>query len=398
MKQLRWWVSILVVFLFFFNCGKDKPLPTGYSDIFGDREGQVADTLIVQEPGTEAYYSRLINTGAGDNLLIGNYQNYASAIYMKFGNLPDSAEIHSAKLYLKKSPIDSTILASNQTFNLNLYHAGFEWENDQDPEQYLNQLPFMSGSFQNVIVTIDTSDTIAIDLDTLVVSDWADTISGLTNNGFWMVSEDLQGILGCYSTENAETSLKPAIKLIYSFIDSTGKVRDTTTVYATNDAFLIPDTTSVLNSLDPDNFYIGKGLVFRSFLKFDLSNFDTTIHLNRALMKIVINKDNSIGNILNASDIIIFRKEEESRSKSDVNELPATASYGGTLVADTLIVDVTQTIQGWIGNNYPNYGFLVRSVNEERTLSRTAFYSSKSSDALQPRLYLYYTSPPRQGL
>ncbi len=398
MKQLRWWVSILVVFLFFFNCGKDKPLPTGYSDIFGDREGQVADTLIVQEPGTEAYYSRLINTGAGDNLLIGNYQNYASAIYMKFGNLPDSAEVHSAKLYLTKSPNDSIILASNQTFTLNLYHAGFEWENDQDPEQYLDQLPFMSGSFQNVTVTIDTSDTIAIDLDTLVVSDWADTISGLTNNGFWMVSEDLQGILGCYSTENAETSLKPAIKLIYSFIDSTGKVRDTTTVYATNDAFLIPDTTSVLNSLDPDNFYIGKGLVFRSFLKFDLSNFDTTIHLNRALMKIVINKDNSIGNILNASDIIIFRKEEESRAKSDVNELPATASYGGTLVADTLIVDVTQTIQGWIGNNYPNYGFLVRSVNEERTLSRTAFYSSKSSDALQPRLYLYYTSPPRQGL
>ena len=279
-----------------------------------------------------------------------------------------------------------------------MYHAGFEWENDQDPEQYLDQLPFMSGSFQNVTVTIDTSDTIAIDLDTLVVSDWADTTSGLTNNGFWMVSEDLQGILGCYSTENAETSLKPAIKLIYSFIDSTGKVRDTTTVYATNDAFLIPDTTSVLNSLDPDNFYIGKGLVFRSFLKFDLSNFDTTIHLNRALMEIVINQENSIGNILNAGDIIIFRKEEESRAKSDVNELPATASYGGTLVADTLIVDVTQTIQGWIGNNYFNYGFLVRSVNEERTLSRTAFYSSKSSDALQPRLYLYYTSPPRQGL
>ena len=115
-------------------------------------------------------------------------------------------------------------------------------------------------------------------------------------------------------------------------------------------------------------------------------------------MEIVINQENSIGNILNAGDIIIFRKEEESRAKSDVNELPATASYGGTLVADTLIVDVTQTIQGWIGNNYPNYGFLVRSVNEERTLSRTAFYSSKSSDALQPRLYLYYTSPPRQGL
>lgn len=398
MKQLRWWVSALVVILFILNCGKDRPLPTGYSDIFGDKEGQVADTVIVQETGAETYYSRLINTGAGVNLLIGNYENYASAIYMKFGNLPDSAQVHSAKLHLIKTTIDSTILASNQTFTLNLYHSGFEWENDQDPEQYLTQLPFMSGSFQNVTVTIDTSDTIAIDLDTLVVSDWADTNSGLTNNGFWMVSEDLQGILSFYSAENGENGFKPALKLIYTFTDSTGKVRDTTTVYATNDAFLIPDTASVLNSLDADYFYIGKGLGFRSFLKFDLSGFDTTIQLNRALMEIVINRDNSVGSVANASDIIIFRKEEESNSKSDVNELPETASYGGTLVSDTLIVDVTQTIQGWIGNNYPNYGFLVRSFYENQTISRTAFYSSRSSDELQPRLYLYYTSLPKQGL
>jgi len=399
MKQLRWWVSALVLILFILNCGKDRPLPTGYSDIFGDREGQVADTLIVLETGSGTYYSRLINTGAGGNLLIGNYQNYVSAIYLKFGNLPDSAQVHSAKLQLMKTTVDSTILAStNQTFALKLYHSSFEWENDDNPEQYLNQLPSISDFFQNVTVTIDTSDTIAIDLDTLVVTDWADTNTGQTNNGFWMMSEDLQGILGFYSAENGETGLKPAMKLIYSFTDSTGIVRDTTTVYATKDAFLIPDTASVLNSVDADYFYIGKGLGFRSFLQFDLSGFDTTIQLNRALMEIVINRDNSVGNILNASDIIIFRKEEESKSKSDVNELPETASYGGTLIADTLLFDVTQTIQGWIGNNYSNYGFLARSVNEVQTISRTAFYSSKSNDALQPRLYLYYTSPPKQGL
>ena len=398
MKHFSWWISALVLILFLLTCAKDKPLPTGYSDIFGNREGQIADTLIVQEQGSETYYSRLINTGLGANLLIGNYQNYASAIYMKFGLLPDSAQVHSAKLYLYRSSTDSTMLTSNQTFNLNLHHSNFEWDYDGDPEQYLNQLPFTSGSFQNVIAAIDTSDTIAIDLDTLVVSDWADTTSGLPNNGFWMISDDLQGILSFYSAENGNTGLKPALKLIYTITDSTGDVRDTTTVYATDDAFLIPDTTSALNNIDPNDFYIGKGLGFRSFIKFDLSGFDTTIHINRARMEIVINQDNSIGNVLNAIDFVIFRKEEESNSKSDVNEFPATSTYGGTLVADTLIIDVTQTIQGWIGNSYPNYGFLVRSFNEERAISRTAFYSSKSSEELQPRLYLYFSTPPKQGL
>ncbi len=229
-----------------------------------------------------------------------------------------------------------------------------------------------------------------------MVSDWADTTSGLINNGFWMASEDLDGIISCYSTENVAIDLRPQIGLIYTYSDTTGTYRDTTTVYATEDAFLIPDTAAVVKSLDPNYFYIGKGLTFRSFVNFDFTRFDTTAHLNRALMEIVIDEVNSIGNISNASDIIIFRKAEESRGRNDVNENPSTSSYAGTLVADTLIFDVTRTIQGWIGNSYLNYGFLVRSVNEEQTISRIAFHSSKSSIELQPRLYLYYTLPPKQ--
>ncbi len=397
MKKLTGWVSVFV--LIFLNCGKDRPLPTGYSEIFGDKEGQVIDTLIVKQDGRETYYSRLINTGAGANLLLGNYQNYHCAIYMKFGNLPDSADVHSAKIYLTKSPIDSVLLASNQDFTLDLYHTEFEWGNDEDPEQYLGKLPFNSTPFKTVIVTVDTSDKVEIDLDTLVVTDWTDTTSGVMNKGFWMYSKDLQGIFSCYSSENVDTAFKPKMDLIYTFIDSTGKVRDTTTVYATDDAFLIPDTASVMQNLVPGHFYTGKGLAFRSFLKFDLIGYDTTIHVNRALMQIVINKDYSIGNISEAIDIIIFRKEEESRAKNDVEENPMNSSHLGTLNADTLIFDVTQTIQRWISNDFSNYGFLVRSIDEEETLSRIAFYSS-ASDLLerQPRLYLYYTVPPKQHL
>ncbi len=396
MKHLTWGISALVLILFFFNCAKDRPLPTGYSDIVGNNEGQIADTLIVKQKDHETYYSRLINTGSGANLLLGNYHNYHSAIYLKFSNLPNRIEVHSAKLYLTKSSIDSALLGPSQTFTADIYHAKYEWANDQDPEQYLDQLPFNDSPFQTVMIMPDTSTKIEIELDTTVVSEWADSTSGLVNYGFWIKSPDLEGINSFYSTDISDLTLTPQLQLIYTFVDSTSKTPDTTTVNANKDAFLTPDTAAVLSNLNPNYFYIGKEFAFRSFLEFDLSNLDSTTYINRALMEIVMNKTNSIQNISNVSDIIIFRKEEDSREKNVVNENPATSSYVATVTDSTLTFDVTRTIQDWISNNYLNYGFLIRSLNEQQTLSRCAFYSSKASSDLRPKLLLYYTLPSRQ--
>ncbi len=395
MKLFTWWILAVITISILFSCEKEKPLPTGYTIIFGDKEGEIIDTLIVQETGTEEFYSRLINTGTSSTLLLGTFQNYHSAIYLKFENLPDSAQIHSAKLVLTKSPIDSTLLSPTHQFTANIYHAEYDWDNDQDPEQYLDQLPFNNQPFQTATIASDTSDTVEIDLDTLIVTQWADTTSNLQNYGIWIDTPDAKFINSYYSVENIDNSLIPQLRLIYTFTDTTGQVRDTTTVNAKKDAFLFLNSDADLN-LDRNYFYIGKGFAFRSFLKFDLSGLDTTVHLNRALMTIVINEANSIRNASGANDIIIFRKDEESPEKKDINENPMTSSYAGTLIADTLTLDVTPTVQGWIGNNYPNNGFLVRSINEEQTLGRVAFYSSKSSSELQPKLYLYYTLPPKQ--
>ena len=402
MKQLTWWGSIVTLIVIFLSCGKEKPLPTGYSDIYGDKEGVIAaDTLLLQS-GTEEFYNRLINTGSGTNLLLGTFQNYHSVIYLKFENFPDSSQVHSAVLWLTKSPFDSTFLNTDQQLTADINLAEFDWNNELDPEQYIDQLPFQNQPFQTVPVTFDTLDQIEIELDTLLVTQWTDSTSSLTNYGIWIDSPDAEFINSFYSTENSEFSVKPQLQLDYTFTDSTGQVRDTTTVYATMDAFLLLNSEfQLLNiekdlKLDTSCFYIGKGFAFRSFLKFDLNSLDTTAHLNRALMEIVINKANSIRNAAGASDCRIYRVEGDSWAKNDVNEYPATASYAATLTDSTLIFDVTPTIQGWIGNNYPNYGFLVRSINEEQTLARVAFYSSKTNPEFQPRLYLYYTLPPKQ--
>jgi len=396
MRLSTWWVSVVILMFMFilFNCGKQKPLPTGYEDIFGDKEGKVADTVLVQQPGTEIFYSRLINTGSALNLLLGNHQNYHSAIYLKF-NLPDSAQIHSAKLTLTRSRFDSTLAQNTEPFFANLYQAQYEWENDQDPEQYLDQLPFDSQPFQTWTIQSDTSNKIIIELDTVIVTQWSDSSSGVPNYGFWIDAPEAKRLDYFYSSENVDFSQVPQLELIYTVMDSAGPVRDTTTIGANKDAYLFLNSENDLN-LNQNYFYIGKGFVFRSFLKFDFANFDTTIHVSRALLKLVINKANSIDDAAGIDDMVIYRVADESWQKNEVDESPNTRSYTGTLIDSTVTLDVTPTVQGWIGQNYSNYGFLVRSRSETQSLARVAFYSTVSSEEFQPRLYLYFTLPPKQ--
>lgn len=396
MKQLTYSVSFGIFILIIFNCVKDKPLPTGYSEIFGDKEGLIADSVRVQQPGTEKFFSRVINSGTSSRLLLGSYQQYHSAIYLKFDNLPDSSEIHSAKLYLTNTLFDSTVQSLPQTMTVDIYQAEYEWENDKDPEQLPDPL---TKWYQTVTAMADTTDKIAIELDTALVAEWTDTTSSQKNYGLWIDAPNITGMSSYYSVENTDATVKPRLQLIYTFTDSTGQVLDTTTIYANKDAFLLRNIESVLSELDTTYFYIGKGLAFRSFVKFDLSEFDTTIHVNRALMKIVVNKAHSIRNASDANSILIYRVEGESWLKNEVKESPATISYSGTLTDSTITFDVTPSIQSWISTINPNYGFLVRSDYEDQTLTRVAFYSSKSSSEfseLQPKLYLYYTTPPKQ--
>lgn len=387
---------VLVTLLIILNCGKEKPLPTAYDQIFGNREGAVRDTLLFQAPGTEQYYSRLVNSGTATSLLLGKFDNYESAVYLKFVNLPDSARIHAATLRLtikeKIGPTDSTYWSQDHPYATDFFLSDFNWDNAQDPEQYLLQLPFDQMPFQSSLFEEDSSNQITIELDTTTVQGWID--STIVNHGFWMRSAESEFVGNFYSRETGDPALVPRLELKYSYRDSTGINQDTSYVYSEPDAFIMLNSEENLN-LDKDFFYIGKGIAFRSFINFDLQGIDSTIHVNRALLKIVVNKSNSIRDAFDAYDCRVYRLDGESWQKGDVNEEPATGTYSGTQIDSTLTFDLSPSLQGILGNRYPNYGFLVRSTGESETLSRIAFYSSKAEIELQPKLYLYYTLPPK---
>lgn len=396
MNTWKWVALATLAGLLLFHCGRQKPLPTGYQLVYGDKEGVIADSILTPVAGTEQFFSRVINTGAASSLLLGNYANYQSAVYLKFQNLPDSVQIHSATLKLsiieKIGPTDSSFWQQPHIFSINCYAAGFDWTNDLDPELYLPQLPFNESPFTASKVEFDTS-YIEVPLDTTKIKNWAD--STVANYGFWLQSPNADFIAAFYARDILDSGVMPQMTVIYTYLDSLGAHRDTTRLLAAVDAYVIFNSPASLN-LDPDYFYIGKGLAFRSFVKFDLQNMDTTMHINRALLKFTVNAANSILDAAGATDCQIYRLDAASWNKGEVNEAPSSAIYAGTLTDSTLTFDITATVQGWIGQKNPNYGLLVRSAAEATTIGRVAFYSSKTQSPFQPKLELYFTLPPQQ--
>lgn len=396
MNNWKWVVVAIMALMTLLQCGQQKPLPTGYQLVYGDKEGAIGDSTLTTSPGTEQFFSRVINTAAASRLLLGNYANYQSAVYLKFQNFPDSVQIHSAILKLSIieniGPTDSSFWQQPHSYSINCYASGFDWTFDLDPELYIPQLPFSESPFTRSQVAIDTS-YIEVALDTTQIKNWAD--STVANNGFWLQSPDADFITAFYAREILDSGVMPQMTIIYTYLDSLGAHLDTTRLFAAMDAYVAFNSEASLN-LDPNYFYIGKGLAFRSFVKFDLQQMDTTMHINRALLKFTVSTGNSIRDAAGATDCQIYRLDEASWNKGEVNESPATAIYSGTLTDSTLTFDITATVQGWIGQKNPNYGLLVRSAAEATTIGRVAFYSSKTQSPFGPKLELYFTLPPQQ--
>ncbi len=399
MKQFKTPTLLLFLMLILYGCEKDKPLSTGYEKIYGDREGIVADTTLFQPQGTEEFFSRLVNTGSSTELTFGQFNNYRAAMYLKFEGLPDSSLIYSANLkltiYTRFGPSDTSFWDQSREFSANFYLAQSDWNNEQSPELYLFEYPFDALPFQTVTLTSDSTTTITIPLDTTIVNQWVDSVSPLENHGIWIESPDAEYITSFYSWEYQASDLVPQLEIFYTKGDSISDSPDSTTVYAQSDASLYLNNEEKLN-LNQDLLYIGKSYAFRSFLKFDFAEMDTTMHISRALLDLVVNESATLRSGIGASDAILYIVDGDSWEKDVVNESPTTSSFTATWVDSTLTFDVTTAVQGWIGNKRDNDGFLLRSTNEADALTRIAFYSSKSAADLQPKLTLYFTLPPDQ--
>lgn len=384
-------VSVILISALF-NCEKNKPLASGYQLIYGNNEGVIVDTVLVQDVGTEKIYSKKVNTSGSTELLLGRYEEYNSGIYLRFDNIPDSVLIHSAELILhykdRTAPGDSSFWDVSHEATASAFLSDTTWDENTPP---ITNHDLLLNSFT---IYSDSMGAIEIELDSTLLNQWIEEGSATKGYGIWIENQDTDFMPIYHSRESNDIALMPKINLIYTITDSTSETRDTTNVYVSDDGFILLNSEQDLN-LDPNLFYIGRGLAFRNLIKFDLDSFDTTTHVNRAVLELTSNETYSIRNKSGIGNCAVNRLTEEWID-GNVSDDQNSVTYNPSTSDSLLTFDITASIQGIFNKNHENFGFLVRSTSEGQTISRVAFYTSKSDSLLQPKIYLYYTLPPKQ--
>ncbi|MBC8183412.1 hypothetical protein H8E88_20160 [candidate division KSB1 bacterium] len=393
-KISLFFISILFM-LMIFGCGKNKPLPGSYERIIGNVEGAIVDTVLTLETGAEKSYSKFVNTSSSNELLLGSYEQYNSGIYLQFAAPGDSLHIKSADLVMsikgKTAPGDSSFWDSFPQATVNVFLADTLWDETNPPIKDWNL------QLSSATIFSDSTNKISIPLDTTLLNQWNDDESDYNSYGFWLESEDAEFIQIYHSLNSYDETIIPKIDIYYSYVDTGGVTIDTNKViYVSEDAFVLLNTEQDLN-LDPDLIYVGKGLAFYNNFYFDLSLFDSTIHINRATLELTINKENSIRDLSGLSDAYLFRQAVEWIDGAEIDPIEGLgASYPTTVTDSTITFSIAPSIQSITTNTYVNYGFYFKLTSDDQTISRIAFYSSKSDPELQPKIKIYYSTPAKQ--
>jgi hypothetical protein len=358
-------------------------------------EGAIADTVLTLEAGSEKSYSKFVETTDALNLLLGNYEQYKSGIFINFSDISDTITIDSARLVLsikdRIAPGDTTFWNVSHDAVINVYLADTTWDQSNPPQGDPGLL------LSTTTIFSDSLDTLSIDLNSELVNQWVEQGSINNNYGIWLESPDADFMQIYYSVDYADATIIPRLNLYYHEKDSTGSdIINSKVKYASEDNFVLLNNELDLN-LDPNLIYLGKGLTFYNNLNFSLSLFDTTIHINRALLELTINKEYSIRDLSGLSDAYLYRQAVEWIDGVEIDQTEGLGtSYPATVTDSTISFSIAPSIQAISTNTYENYGFFFKLTSEDQTISRIAFYSSKSDFELQPKIKIYYSTPAKQ--
>ena len=190
-------------------------------------------------------------------------------------------------------------------------------------------------------------------------------------------------------------NLKPRLFIAITARDSAdGELyHDTLEVIASDDMFLLEYDTEV----GVDDLTIGSGAVYRSFIHFDLSAFDTVNYdmvVNRAVLVLhrkplaePWSETPALWPFRLAGDVVTDLRNAEARNLLYVQQ--------GTLIEESDNIQVTDAVSKWVTGIHPNYWLGLRSLDEGGDIDRAEFYSSSAVDSLRPKLTVYYTRFPK---
>lgn len=388
--------SIMTMMISYLACSNDMPIQ-GLDLANSDEIGIIDSTSITTLSLEEAINDTLNPTGSSPFLLLGESDNFSTQILLKFDNLPDSIEdVTHAAIILKTNALLGR-KDTKRSFTASVHQITTAWEenkvtveNFQDAYDLTNlgtaemlsvDREFFNGdsvTFEKVRIEL-TSEAVEI------VESWADSTSGVENDGFLIDHENSDFIKEFFSKENV--SHFPILEI--------GVVRngrsDTLQINATEDAFLAKN-----DEILPDGpLYVDNIYSRQAILKFDFSQIPRESTVSRATLEMnVFNQNNVITD--EGFTLIINRLAKPFESldslsiESGVSAIVSSVGKNATQIS----IPIGGLIQSWVNQTEDNYGFIIRAGTPGRDISRVAFFSTAMDPEKAPKIVVDFTVAP----
>ena len=408
LKRLAPVVVFLYIVIMFGGCSEnDGNIGSGIND--PGFSGTVTDTLLYPAM-LDTFYSEQYNSGQSLNLYIGEYSGFKTRFLLKFTyftSLPDSFRIDSAFMNLTSYKVFADTTLTYPDFTASVYEITEmlpenEWYESSVTWDSLVAWEAMSVHDFAVSSAIDT-ETVAFQIDTSIINQWIYADSTNPNMGFLVdYSGDVQFIKSFFSSENADTSLKPNILLYITPFDSTSgdtawieQEPDSANIYATNDVYVGIDTVD----LDYDRLYLGRTQAHRALYLVDFSALFPSFGTYINKMEFVIFLDTTHSLYLgDMTTISPYRMSSDSwLSNTSDAEFDYISASSSAITADSVVLNIssfvnTYTANNWLENPDQNYGFMIKFTVESGAIARLPIYTSESANVTKrPYLHVIYS-------
>lgn len=339
------------------------------------------------------YATDSLSLSTSSMVFLGKSGNVESTMLLKFyRTLPDSIKkaIEGDSLTLTNAVLEmkprNIIGDVNSPFKFSIHEITSEWKSFGFGLEELEKLEKKSeDAGSNYKTNVGKDSLITADINKTLVNNWLKLFA----------DEKVEGNEGIYLDFAAETNKLVGFPAISSQPDSlltrlklyvkVGKKTDTLSVSVIFDVHVVKPIE--IPAETTQNLFLQGGIPIRSNLFFDVSAISADAIINKATLKLFLNKSESMIGTDTSKNIVAIALEDFE--KVDV----ATDALGALLSLDSLAYsgDATKLVQKWVSDE--NNGVKLSLLDEATTLNKIALYGINYSDLkLRPYLEIIYTS------
>lgn len=345
----------------------------------------------VKNVKTNSYtYKKPISLGVADKLLLGKNSFVESSFLLRFSiYLADSIvnKIKENKLQIVETWMDMKVKYSlgdkSLPFDFTVHQVRNDWSSEGFNYDSLKVLNYDATdvSYQRSI----TDTLVKFNLNQNAIFEWlkysVDSTSAPKNYGLlFKPTSNTQRFLGFQAYQLTSDVDVPTLYIVF---EQPSVFKDTILVSPYMDISVVNGTE--INS--PNDIVLQGSLGYKGYLYFDVSDLPKNIIISKATLELSVDTLKTIDGSPSSNSILVkILEDSTNKTYTSDSSYYSTLSRTGNLYSG----DISWMVQKWISNEVENQGLELYLADEVSSVARIWIYGSKNSEALRPRLKIYY--------